>query len=260
MMDYFEKLDQNIYSDLKWNLPEQHTGVIGVVGGSAGNFRTSAKLSEFLNKSFNLSEVRTILPDALKPKLPSIPGLVFVGSTETGSFADEDSLKSALKATDFSLLIGDLSKNTITARAVAGAVQSSEKPLLITRDAVDLIAGNMPDGLLERENLFIFASLPQLIKIFQSVYYPRMILLSQPLTQIAETLHKFTLSYGATIITLTNGQILIAKNGLVRAVPIENTSYSPITIWGGELAAKIAVMSLFNPGKPIESVIAALFD
>lgn len=259
-MDYFEKLDKNIYSDLKWNLPEQHAGVLGVIGGSLGNFRTSARLSEFLNKSFNLKEVRTILPDALKSKLSGIPGLVFVGSTETGSFADENGLKSAMDATDFNILIGDLSKNTITARAVASAVQSSEKPLLITRDAVDLIAENMTDRLLEHGDLIIFASMPQLIKIFQSVYYPRMILLSQPLTQIAETLHKFTLSYSATIVTLTNGQILIAKNGLVRAVPIENTSYSPITIWGGELAAKIAVMSLFNPGKPIESVAAALFD
>ena len=87
-----------------------------------------------------------------------------------------------------------------------------------------------------------------------------MILLSQPLTQIAETLHKFTLSYNSCMITFVGGQILVAKNGLVRAVPIENTSYSPITLWGGELAAKIAVMNLFNPGKPIEASIAALFD
>ena len=259
-MDYFEKLDKNIYSDLKWNLPEQRAGIIGVIGGSSGNFRTSARLSEFLNKSFNLKEVRTVLPDALKSKLPSVPGLVFVGSTETGSFADENGLKSALNATDFNLVIGDLTKNTITARVVASAVQSSEKPLLITRDAVDLAAENMSEELLLNSNLFFLASLTQIAKILHAVYYPRVILLSQPLTQIAETLHKFTLSYNSCMITFVGGQILVAKNGLVRAVPIENTSYSPITLWGGESAAKIAVMNLFNPGKPIEASIAALFD
>lgn len=259
-MDYFEKLDKNIYSDLKWNLPEQRAGVIGVIGGSSGNFRTSARLSEFLNKSFNLKEVRTVLPDALKSKLPSVPGLVFVGSTETGSFADENGLKSAMDATDFNILIGDLSKNTITTRAVASASQSSEKPLLITRDAIDLIAENMTEEMLLGKDLFFLASLTQVSKILHAVYYPRVILMSQPLTQIAETLHKFTLSYSSCIITFVGGQIIIAKNGLVRAVPIEGTSYSPITLWSGELAAKIAVMNLFNPGRPIEASIAAIFD
>ncbi len=86
-----------------------------------------------------------------------------------------------------------------------------------------------------------------------------MILLSQPLTQIAETLHKFTLSYEVSIITFVGGHILVAKNGLVRAVPLEKTGYSPLTMWSGELAAKIAVMNLFNPGKPIEASVSALF-
>lgn len=257
-MDYFEKYENNPFEDLKWNLPEQRTGVVGVVGGSAGSFRVSVKVAEFLSTTYQLKEARVILPDALKAKLPALPGLVFVGSTETGSFADGDGLKTAMDTADYNLLIGDLSKNNITARAVQSAALSSEKPLLITRDAVDLIAENLDESLLLKGDVTFFASLAQVAKILHAVYYPRVILLSQPLTQIAETLHKFTLSYEICIITLVSGQILVAKNGLVRAIPLEKTGYSPIMMWGGELAAKTAVMNLFNPGKPIEASISAL--
>ena len=100
----------------------------------------------------------------------------------------------------------------------------------------------------------------QLQKIFRSIYYPRMILLSQPLIQVAETLHKFTLSYQCTIITLHNGQLLIAKNGKVMTIPLEKTNYSPITIWSGELAAKISVLNLYNPNMLLEASIAAIFS
>ena len=258
-MDFFEKYDENPFDDLKWNLPEQQSGVIGVIGGSVGNFRTPVKIAEFLNANYRLKEARVILPDALRPKLPDLPGLVFVGSTETGSFADKDGLITAMDATDFNLIIGDFSKNTITARAIQGAVQDSAKPLLITRDSVDLIAENTDEELFARGDAVFFASLAQVAKLLHAVYYPRVVLLSQPLTQIAETLHKFTLSYKTCIVTLVGGQILVAKNGLVRAVPLEKTGYSSLTMWGGELAAKIAVMNLFNPGKPIEATISALF-
>lgn len=258
-MDFFEKYEENPFEDLKWNLPEQRSGVIGVVGGSVGNFRTSVRVTEFLNTSYQLKEARTILPDALKSKLPDLPGLVFAGSTETGAFGDAESLKNAMNATDFNILVGDFSKNAITARIVASVVKDSEKPLLITRDSVDLLTENMTEELLMRGDVIFLASVAQLTKVLHAVYYPRVILLSSPLTQIAETLHKFTLSYSVMIVTFINGQILVAKNGIVKSMPLEKTGYTPLTMWGGELAAEIATMNLFNPGKPIEATISSLF-
>ena len=258
-MEYFEKIEDNHYQDLLWNIPEQKTGIVGVIGGNGGSFRTVVKTAEFLSATYPVKEARMILPDALKGKLPDLPGLVFASSTETGSFKDGEELKTAINALDCGILIGDLSKNAVTARAIASAVHSSAKPLLITRDAVDLVAENLTPELLLNENLTFLTSVAQLTKILGAVYYPRMLTMSQPLTQVAETLHKFTLSYGVKIITLVNGQILVAKNGLVRAVALEKTGFSPITLWGGELAAKIAAVNLFSPGKPIEATLAALF-
>ena len=258
-MDYLHKIDQNPYRDLYWNMPERKQGVVGVVGGNSQSFRISVSVAETLTTKYPIKTVNLILPDVLKNTLPPLDGLIFLPSTDSGSFADEKSLTEAINATDFSLMIGDLSKNSITAKAVGGACQSSEKPLLITRDGVDLLTTEVTEKTLMNENLIIFASMAQLQKLFRAVYYPKVLLLSQSLVQVAEALHKFTLSYPVSIITLHNGQILVAKNGVVNVVPLEKSEYSPLTIWNGELAAKIAAVNLYNPNNFLAATTAALF-
>ena len=99
----------------------------------------------------------------------------------------------------------------------------------------------------------------QMQKILRAVYYPKMLLLSQSLVQVAEVLHKFTLSYPVSIVTLYSGQILVAKDGKVKAVPVEKSGYSPMTIWSGELAAKIVALNLYNPNDFVAATVAAIF-
>ena len=86
-----------------------------------------------------------------------------------------------------------------------------------------------------------------------------MLLLSQSLVQVTEVLHKFTLSYPVGMITLHNGQILAAKDGIVKAVPLEDSGYSAITVWSGELAAKVVAMNLYNPNNFIQATVAAIY-
>ena len=124
---------------------------------------------------------------------------------------------------------------------------------------MDLVAENGAERLLMNENLIFFASVPQLIKLLRAVYYPKMLLQSQSLIQVAEVLHKFTLSYPVRIVTLHNEQVLVAENGIVKAVALSATGYSPITIWGGELAAKIVAMNLYNPNSFIKATVTSLF-
>ena len=82
---------------------------------------------------------------------------------------------------------------------------------------------------------------------------------SQSLVQVAEAFHKFTLSYPVQAVLFHDGQILICKNGKVAVVPLIQTTYSPLTIWSGELASKIVGLNVYNPDKFIEATIAALF-
>lgn len=259
-MEYFEKVEENIAKDLLWNIPERKQGVVNVIGGNSQNFRTPVKVAEYLTEKYPVETVNLILPDALKSKLPPMPNFKFLESTETGSFADSTELAANINNGEYNLLIGDLSKNAITGKAVVGACTSSEKPMLLTRDAVDLVADNNPEEVLLNEKLVIFGSLAQMQKLLRAVYYPKMLLLSQSLVQVTEVLHKFTLSYPVGIVTLHNGQILIAKDGMVKAVPMEKSGYSPIMLWSGELAAKIVALNLYNPNDFISATIAAILQ
>lgn len=258
MNNYFEKIDTAPTDDLLWNLPEQKQGVINIIGGNVQNFRTPTRVAEYLAAKYPIKTVNLVLPDSLKAKVPTLDNFVFLPSTEAGSLAGEG-LAETMAAVDYNLIIGDLSKNAITGKAVASACESSDRPMLITRDSVDLIAENGPDRLLMNDQLILMGSLAQLQKILRAVYYPKMLLLSQSLVQVAEVLHKFTLSYPAKIVTLHSGQILVAENGIVKAVPLEESGYSPIMIWNGELAAKIVAVNMFNPGRFIGSTATAIF-
>ena len=258
-MDFLNKINQNPYSDLYWNIPEQKQGTINIIGGNSQTFRTPVKVAEFLSTSYPVRDLKIILPDALKNKLPPLDNMFFVPSTNSGSIADSPLLAEALNSADFNLIIGDLSKSSITAKAIESVCKGTTKPTMITRDTVDLIAENITETTLMNENLILFGSMIQFQKIFRAVYYPKVLLLSQSLLQVAEALHKFTLSYPVSLITFHSGQILVAQNGNVNAVPIENSKYSPLTIWSGELAAKIVALNLYNPNNFIKATTAALF-
>ena len=232
---------------------------MAVIGGNAQNFRVPVAVAEYLLKEFPLKTVRVVLPEALKSKLPPLPDAVFLKDVAGGSIADAEGLKKIVDAVDFSIMVGDLSKNSVTAETVKKACLDSKRPILITRDAVDLIAGEKLERILMREDLILVGSLAQMQKILKNVYYPKVLTLSQPLMQVVEVFHKFTLSYPARIVTFHDGQIMVAFNGKVVAVPMAKTPYSVLTIWNGEMAGRIAAMNLYNPGKFIEATVAAVF-
>lgn len=259
-MEYLEKITKNPYKDLYWNIPsDQKKNVAAVIGGNGQSFKTPMKTAEFVANNFPLKEVKVVLPDVLKPKLPPLDNLVFLKTTDTGSFSEAEEIKAAIENVDYSLIIGDLSKNAITAKIFEKALVESKKPVLLTRDAIDLVADGNMEKLLMRENLTIYGSIAQWQKIFKTVLYPKILQPSQSLVQVAEAFHKFTLSYPVQMIAFHDGQMLIAKNGKVAVVALVQTEYSPLTIWSGELASKIMGLNIYNPDKFIEATVAALF-
>ena len=258
-MEYFEKLEKNPYEDLKWNVPEQKQGSVNVIGGNSQRFRDEVKVAEYLNANYPVEMVRLVLPDALKGKLPELPNFTFLPSTDSGSFAESQELLDVFNVSDYNLVLGDLSKNAVTGKAIASAVREAEKMTLVTRDAVDLIADSMPERVLMNENLVIMGSVMQLQKLLRAVYYPKMLLASQSLVQVSEVLHKFTLSYPIGIVTLHEEQVLVAKDGSVKAMALVKSGYAPITFWSGELATKIVAMSLYSPNQFIPATICGIW-
>lgn len=266
-LDYWQKQTktQPLYPDLTWNLPEQKQGSISVIGGNSQSFASAYRTSDYLLNHFSLKNVFLVLPDSLRGSLPPLSNIIFTPSTDSGSFAKSSDLRSAFANSESSetrpttsLLIGDFSKNSATTMALIDAIKSSPgTPLLIARDTIDLLTPEA-QNFIDRKNLTVVASAAQLQKLFRALYYPKMILLSQPLTALIETLHKFTLSYPCTLVTYHAEQVIVANDGHVTTIPITDTPYSPLSLWNGQLAAKIAVFQLFNPGKSLEATTAAI--
>lgn len=262
---YWQKSGEKLKlaENLSWNFPEQKSGSLTIIGGNSSSFATEVKLADFSLQLFPfLLEIKNLFPDALKSQFPPLPNLTFCPSTESGSFAKSAELRSALNSSsatpNFALFSGDFSKNSATAIAISELIIASPQvPILLTRDTVDLVLSDAA-SFIERDNLFIVASLAQLQKLFRAVYYPKMLLLSQPLLPVVETLHKFTLSYPLTLLTFHEGEILCAKDGSIISITLDKTPYSPLSLWNGEIAAKIAIFSMFNPNKPLESTVAGL--
>ncbi|MBO7131662.1 hypothetical protein J6V85_00115 [Candidatus Saccharibacteria bacterium] len=259
-MDYFEKIEKKPKEELTWNIPEKKSGSVNVIGGNSKSFKTEVKVAEFLGEKYPIENLKLVLPDALKNQLPPLPNFSFLESTDSGSFKNEKELAGVFNLADFNLVLGDLSKNAITGKALADAYHDTKKPILLTRDAVDIFVENRPEYNLMNENLIYFASMAQLQKLLRAVYYPKMLLLSQSLVQVVEVLHKFTLSYPVSIMTLHNEQILIAKNGKVKGIMLASSGYSPIMFFQGELAAKIVALNLFNPNNFIDASVSAVFS
>ncbi len=83
-------------------------------------------------------------------------------------------------------------------------------------------------------------------------------MLSQPLLPVIETLHKFTLSYPVTILTFHQENIIVASNGNITTTHIHDTDYTPISLWSGQLAIKVAALNLYNPNEPFKATTAAI--
>lgn len=261
-LSYWQKQTKPLFSDLIWNIPEQKTGRLGLIGGSSQGFNATIRIAEFLDKTFPIRDLPILLPTTLRAKLPPLPNLNFAPATDSGSFAQSPLLSDFVTDNDYTFVTGDLSKNSATAVAIAAALiptdHHTEPPhVLLARDAIDLLAPSM-EQLLTNPRLTLFASSAQLQKIFRAVYYPKMIMLSAPLLPTLEALHKFTLTYPVTILTFHENQLITAQGGRVITTPIADTGYSLISLWSGELAAKIAAFNLYNPTKPLEATTAAL--
>lgn len=280
-MDYWQKQNEPLFRDLEWNFPEQKSGTVAIIGGNGNSFSSAVKLAEYLGRTYPVKRAELYLPDSLRGKLPPVPGINFVPSTESGSIAKSDELNSTVSRADFSIFSGDLSKNSATTIAVTEAISGAADgvmatgagadaggnrttgtvvggPVLLARDAVDLITPSIAE-FIDTRPLFLVASMAQLQKIFRSLLYPKMLLLSQPLMPTVETLHKFTLSYeNCTIVTLHQEQIIVAAHGRIITTPLGKTKYTPLTLFTGALPADLAAYNLWNPGSPLEATCASL--
>ncbi len=257
--DYWHKQTPGkpLFEDVEWQKPQTKalSGKLLIVGGNKLGF---AAVAQAYNDALaaGVGECRAILPDALKSVIDKFAfDCVYVPTNPSGGM-NKDALpviEASAAWADAVLLIGDAGRNSETAIMFEQFLGRSPKPVLITRDAVDLLRANTSE-LLNREKTTFVVSLAQLQKIFQAVYYPKTILFSMQLSTLVETLHKFTISYPVTIVVFHQNQLVVAHDGKVSTTPWEEV----MLIWRGSVAAKASVYWLQNLTKPFEAITTSI--
>jgi hypothetical protein len=181
---------------------------------------------------------------------------VFLPSNVSGGFAGEglEEAMAAVKWADAVVFIGDSGQNSETGLLLEKILAATDKPVTVTRDAVDLLK-NSGEVLMKRERTTLVVGFAQLQKLFQSVYYPKVLTFSQNLMQVVENLHKFTLSYPVNIVLFHKDMLLAASGGRVMSQKFEN----PTAVWSGKLAVKTAVYQMWTEDV-IEAVAASLVE
>jgi len=259
-MDYSywqkQSLGTPLFPDIEWNKPEQKglAGRLGIIGGNKLGFAGVAE-SYQAAVSAGVGNVRVLLPDDLRKAIPKvITDTVFAATNPSGSLAKEAIAEmSALGVWAQSiLLVGDAGRSSETAILYENFIRDYKGQLIITRDAVDLVK-NTPQVLAERPDTLLVVSFAQLQKLFQALYYPKVLTFSMQLTNLVEALHKFTITYPVSIAVLHKDMLLVASDGRVTSTPWEN----PMAIWRGQTATKAAAYWLWSPNKTIEAVTAS---
>jgi hypothetical protein len=181
--------------------------------------------------------------------------VTFGASNPSGSLARDahNDLLSLGQWADGALLIGDAGRNSETAIIYEQFIHDYSGPLTITRDAVDLLK-NAYDGLANRPDTLLIVSFAQLQKIFQALYYPKVLTFSMNLAALVEAVHKFTITYPAAIGVLHAGQLVFGYEGNISSTPWG----SAMSIWRGDVATRASVYWLWNPGKPFEAATTSL--
>lgn len=252
-----QSLDAPLFPDIEWSKPEQRglAGKLGIIGGNKLGFAGVAEAYSVATGA-GVGQVRVLLPDVLKKTIPAVITDTMYGPTNpSGSLTKDASAEMATMGAwaDGILLIGDAGRSSETAILYEQFLQDYQGPVTITRDAVDLVRNNA-QALVDRPKTLLIVSFAQLQKLFQAVYYPKVLTFSMQLTNLVEALHKFTITYPVTIAVLHRETFIVAHNGDVVTTPWDN----PMIIWRGNTAAKAATYWLWSPKKPLEATATAI--
>jgi len=245
-----------LYPNIEWSKPEQkaHAGKLLIVGGNKLGFAAVASAYESAIQA-GIGECQVVLPDVLKKTINSSAfDCVFASSNPSGGFSKDalHELKSYIAWADGVLFVGESGRNAETA-IVYEQLLHLDRATILTRDALDLVRAQAQQWL-QNPQLCAVATFAQLQKMFQEVHYPKMLLFRMQVAQLVEALHKFTITYPASIITMHQNQLIVAKEGEVSTTPCEDN----LIIWRGTIATRAGVYAIQHPQKMFEALSTAV--
>ena len=186
-----QTIDKPLYPDIEWSKPEQRSakGKLGIIGGNKLGFISVAENSATALQT-GVGEIRILLPSILKKSIPiSMTEVIYGDTNPSGGLAVGalTEMKTLANWATGILLIGDTGRNSETAILYENFIQQYVGPLTISRDAIDLLKNSSP-SLVDRPDTLLVISFAQLQKLFQSVYYPKVLTFSMQLTNLVLSL------------------------------------------------------------------------
>ncbi len=258
-MNYWHKQDPQkpLFPDIEWNRPEQKSraGKLVILGGNPAGFAAVTQAYQTALQT-GAGQIKVLLPDSLRKHIPpQITDAVFVASNPSGGLSKEarPDIEAAMSWSDAILCVGDTGRNSETAMVYEAILRDHSQPIVITRDAIDLLK-QTPQLLLEHTSHTLVVSFAQLRALLQAIYYPKIVTLSMPLPRFIEAIHKVTVTYPCTLVTFFNEQLVVAHEGKV----VTMACSSSMALWRGETAAKAATYLLWTPSKPFEGVSTSI--
>lgn len=261
MHSYWQKQSSTkpLFPDVEWSRPEQRTqaGKLAIIGGNKLGF-VAVNDAYQVAEALGAGKIRAILPDALRRAIPSnITQTQFIASNQSGGFSRLaiPEIVAVAQWADVCLLVGDTGRNSETAMTFESLLDRFNGNLVVTRDAVELLRP-VANRLVERDQTTLVVSFAQLQKLFQSVYYPKILSFSMQLMHYVEALHKFTVTYPVTLVTFHQNQLIVAHGGNV----ITQEFDQPMQIWRGITATRACCYLLWNQTKPLEAIATSFLD
>lgn len=256
--DYWKKQDaaKPLFEEVLWNKPEQKSkaGKLLIIGGSAHGFRAVVNAYQSAIEN-GAGQVKVVLPDILKKKLPTdFNEGVFLPSNDGGGFS-MDGLNELLETANWAdviLLAGDTGMNSETAVMHQKLLTKINKPIVATRDAVDLLLEDA-EITANTENLSLIMTFSQTQKLFQKVYYPKVLTFSMNLFNFVECLHKFTTTYPSAIATYHQESLIASQNGEI----VTQKADGQLGIIDGSIATKTATYLLWTHSNSLASIATA---
>ncbi len=255
-----QTLDSPLFPDAIWSKPERRdlAGKLAIIGGHSQAFAAVASAHR-IAFSVGLGSVKVILPESLKKTLPAplaaqLTDVIFSPAGPSGGFAAAALSDWGVAAdwADVVLFIGDSGANSETAALLETFLaHDNETPVIITRDAIDLVK-HSAESILNRAPTHLVVSFSQLQKLFRAVYYPKVLTFHQGVKQIAEILHKFTVTYPASVSLWHNDHLFVAHSGQV----ITQEFMTPLRVWSGEVAVRTAVWQIWQ-SDPLRATAAS---
>jgi NAD(P)H-hydrate repair Nnr-like enzyme with NAD(P)H-hydrate dehydratase domain len=246
-----------LFPDLEWAKPERRdqAGKLLIIGGNKLGFAAVADGYQTALQA-GVGQAKVLLPDCLRKSVPpTITDVIFAACTPSGGLSKDAlaELRASSEWADGVLLIGDAGRNAETALAYEEFITSYAGPLTVSRDAIDLVK-NGPDLLVGRPDTLVIASFAQVQKLFAGVYYPKVLTFSMQLMQLVEALHKFTITYPCSIVTLHKDTLIVASGGQV----VTQVWQEPMAIWRGTVATRAAAYWLWHKNDALGSTTASL--